>query len=146
MGAEYSVGAVIKYDGNHDYDANGSEAKSQFLLMKNRRGTWGFPQGHMEKGESEIQTLLREVSEETGITSLHVHSYIGKIRYFYFRGDGMKSEKEVIFYFATTRTKQIKLSIEHADFKWVSLPEALRMLNHAQLRSIISKGHRRGLY
>jgi bis(5'-nucleosidyl)-tetraphosphatase len=115
-------------------------------LLRNRRGFWGFPQGHKEKGESEIQTLIREVFEETGIKALDIHSYIGKINYSYFKGDGMKSEKEVTFYFATTPTREIKISEEHADFRWVSLNDALNMLDHAKLKLILSKGHRKGLY
>jgi len=137
---EQSIGAVIKYQPS-------LEAKSsEFLLLRNRRGFWGFPQGHKEKGESEIQTLIREVREETGIRDLDIHSYIGDIRYSYFKGDGMRSEKEVRFYFATTPTKQVKISMEHADFRWVTLLDALNMIDHAKLKLILTRGHRKGLY
>jgi bis(5'-nucleosidyl)-tetraphosphatase len=138
---EQSIGAVIKFQNSFE-DGQSSE----FLLLRNRRGFWGFPQGHKEKGESEIQTLIREVLEETGIKALDIHSYIGKINYSYFKGDGMKSEKEVTFYFATTSTREIKISEEHADFRWVTLSDALSMLDHVKLKFILSKGHRKGLY
>ena len=45
--------------------------------------------------------------------------------YSYFKADGMKSEKEVRFYFATTSTRQIKISNEHDGFKWVTFSDAL---------------------
>jgi bis(5'-nucleosidyl)-tetraphosphatase len=138
---EQSIGAVIKYRNSFE-DAESAE----FLLLRNRRGYWGFPQGHKERGESEIQTLIREVREETGIKALDIHSYIGKINYSYFRGDGMKSEKEVTFYFATTPTREVKISEEHADFRWATLADAINMLDHAKLKLILSKGHRKGLY
>lgn len=137
---EQSIGAVIKHSSPGDSHA------SEFLLLRNRRGFWGFPQGHKEKGESELQTLSREVFEETGISDLEVQSYIGDIRYSYFRGDGMKSEKEVRFYFAVTPTRQVKISNEHADFRWVSLADALNMIDHAKLKQILTRGHRKGLY
>ena len=73
MTLEQSIGAVIKYQtylGNTEF--------SEFLLLRNRRGFWGFPQGHKERGDTEIQTLIREVSEETGITYLDIQSYVGK--------------------------------------------------------------------
>jgi bis(5'-nucleosidyl)-tetraphosphatase len=117
-----------------------------FLLLRNRRGYWGFPQGHKEKGESEMQTLEREVNEETGIRSLDVLSFIGAIRYSYFRSDGMKNEKEVKFYFATTPVRNVVISEEHESYKWASFVEALNFLNHRQLRSIFMKGHNRGFY
>jgi len=138
---EQSIGAVIKYQ-----DSGENSESSEFLLLRNRRGFWGFPQGHKEKGESEIQTLVREVFEETGIKALEILSYIGKIHYSYFKGDGMKSEKEVRFYFATTPTREIKISEEHADFRWVTLIDALNMLDHAKLKMMLTKGHRKGLY
>jgi bis(5'-nucleosidyl)-tetraphosphatase len=138
---EQSIGAVIKYQTSPE-----NTQSSEFLLLRNRRGFWGFPQGHKEKGETEIQTLLREVFEETGISTLDIQSYVGKIRYSYFRTDGMKSEKEVRFYFATTSSKDIRLSAEHDGFVWATFLDALYTLDHRQLKSVLVKGHRRGLY
>jgi len=37
------------------------------LLVKHRGGHYGFPKGHMEKNETEIETAIREVKEETNI-------------------------------------------------------------------------------
>ncbi len=141
MTIELSVGAIIRYqtmDYNKDY--------AEFLLLRNKRGFWGFPQGHKERGENDIQTLQREVQEETGIVNLEIHQYIGKIQYKYFRADGLRSEKEVKFYFATTSTREVIISNEHEDFKWTNYLDALSLLDHRQLKSIILKGRRKGLY
>jgi 8-oxo-dGTP pyrophosphatase MutT (NUDIX family) len=135
---EQSVGAVIKL--------RSEERTAEFLLLRNRRGFWGFPQGHKEKGETEIQTLVREVKEETGISDLDIRAYIGKISYSYYRGDGLRSDKEVRFYYATTPTKDVKISEEHADFTWTTLKEAFSLLDHAKLRQILDRGHQKGLY
>ena len=35
-------------------------------------GHWDFPKGHIDEGESEIQTALRELEEETGIAHTNV--------------------------------------------------------------------------
>ena len=140
MALEQSIGAVIRYCTSVE------DAEAEFLLLKNRRGFWGFPQGHKEKGETEIQTLIREVFEETGIAHLYIQSYIGRIHYSYFRADGMKSEKEVRFYFATTTTRNVTISKEHDDYKWAKFSDALCILDHRQLKSILVRGHRKGLY
>lgn len=145
MTVERSIGAVIKYQSPSDEDTNHAES-AEFLLLRNRRGFWGFPQGHKEKGETEIETLKREVAEETGITNLDIQSYIGKIRYSYFRADGMKSNKEVTFYFAISFNSLIRISKEHEGFKWVTYSDALSLLNHRQLKSILIRGHIKGLY
>jgi 8-oxo-dGTP pyrophosphatase MutT (NUDIX family) len=143
---ERSIGAVIKYQSPSNEDDPYSNESAGFLLLRNRRGFWGFPQGHKEKGETEIETLKREVAEETGINNVDVQSYIGRIRYSYFRSDGMKSNKEVTFYFANSFSRLIKISKEHEGFKWVTYSDALSLLNHRQLISILIRGHRRGLY
>ena len=38
-----------------------------YLLIKSPNGDVGFPKGHMEDGESEIDTARRELKEETGV-------------------------------------------------------------------------------
>ncbi len=41
--------------------------KIMYLLLKQHQGHWGFPKGHIEKGERLIDTAVRELREETGI-------------------------------------------------------------------------------
>ena len=141
MNIEKSVGAVIKYQ------SPSSKLKDpEFLLLRNRRGYWGFPQGHKEEGETEMQTLFREVYEETGINSLNILSFIGRIRYSFFKGEGVKSRKEVSFYYATTNIRDITLSNEHDDFIWTTFSESFTFLNRKLLKSIMIEGHEKGFY
>jgi len=55
---EKSCGAVVftKIDGEIKY-----------LLVANPEGIYGFPKGHMEENESETETAIREVYEETNV-------------------------------------------------------------------------------
>ena len=44
------------------------DGETQLLLLKHRcGGHWSFPKGHMEAGETEMETALREIREETGL-------------------------------------------------------------------------------
>ena len=58
MNYEKSCGAVVftRIDNNIKY-----------LLIQNLEGIYGFPKGHVEDGESETQTAIREVFEEVGV-------------------------------------------------------------------------------
>ena len=59
MNYEKSCGAVV-YRKRH--------GNTEILLIKHvRSGCWSFPKGHMEPGETEIQTAIREIKEETNI-------------------------------------------------------------------------------
>ena len=39
----------------------------KILLVKQTTGDWGFPKGHIEANETEEETAIREVKEETGL-------------------------------------------------------------------------------
>ena len=69
---EKSCGALV-------YRKHGD--RTELLLIKHRfGGHWSFPKGHVELGENEFQTALREVKEETGSTATII-KYIGKSQY-----------------------------------------------------------------
>lgn len=58
MKYEKSCGAVVFTRINNNI---------KYLLIQNLEGIYGFPKGHVEEGESETQTAIREVYEEVGI-------------------------------------------------------------------------------
>lgn len=58
MKTEKSCGAVV---------FTRTDGEARYLLIRNMEGIYGFPKGHMEGDETEIETALREVKEETGI-------------------------------------------------------------------------------
>lgn len=41
--------------------------QKEYLVLLQNSGSWSFPKGHMEAGETEERTALRELSEETGL-------------------------------------------------------------------------------
>lgn len=59
MKREKSCGAVVVRE---------SSGKKEILLIRHNAGHWAFPKGHMEAGETEAQTAVREIREETGLT------------------------------------------------------------------------------
>ena len=52
--------------------------QNKLLLVQTNRGDYKFPGGGMEEGETEKETLLREIAEETGYTDIHVGIKIGE--------------------------------------------------------------------
>ena len=47
----------------------------KYLLVCERSGYWVFPKGHMEEGESEHHTAIREIKEETGLDVTFVDGF-----------------------------------------------------------------------
>ena len=58
MQIEKSCGAVVFTRVNGEI---------RYVLAQNLEGYYGFPKGHMEAGETETETALREIAEEVGL-------------------------------------------------------------------------------
>lgn len=43
------------------------DGELKFVIIRSPEGFYGFPKGHVEDGETEEQTALREIFEETGL-------------------------------------------------------------------------------
>jgi diadenosine hexaphosphate hydrolase (ATP-forming) len=41
----------------------------RILIIRHRDGSWVFPKGHIDEGENALQTAIREVEEEAGISA-----------------------------------------------------------------------------
>jgi len=97
----------------------------EFLVIK-RRGVWDLPKGKKNKKESIKQAALREVSEESGIRSLTVVSYLHTTYHTYML-KGRTALKKTKWYVMSTSSEE-KLIPEKREkitkIKWVSPEEA----------------------
>ncbi|HEV2389558.1 MAG TPA: bis(5'-nucleosyl)-tetraphosphatase [Nitrososphaerales archaeon] len=113
---------------------------AKFLLLRYPAGHWDLPKGNIEKGEEPIQTMVREVREETGIVDLRViQGYEKKIEYFY-RRDGKKVHKTVVFFLAETSVEKVTISFEHQDYGWFDYQEAIKTVTYPNARRLIREG------
>ncbi|WP_457555316.1 bis(5'-nucleosyl)-tetraphosphatase [Candidatus Pyrohabitans sp.] len=127
MKRERSAGAVI-------FRRNG---KVKYLLLKYGAGHWDFVKGHIEPGESEVETLLREAEEETGIGELEiVPGFRERIEYFYRLGKELV-HKEVVFYLAEAKSSEVRLSYEHVDYAWLPFEEAHARVTYANAKRVL---------
>jgi len=138
MPKERSAGAII-------FIKEGD--KILYLLLKYRaRGKvektyWGFPKGHIEKGETELETAKREAKEETGIEELEfIDGFKERERYF-FCYQNKTIFKEVIYFLAETKTKKIKISFEHLNYQWLPYKKALEVLSFENAKEILKKAN-----
>ena len=53
----------------------------QYLIIHSRNGDCGFPKGHMEPGETEHETAIRELKEETNMEVRIIDGFRRQIEY-----------------------------------------------------------------
>ena len=100
-------------------------------------GHWDFPKGHIDDGETEIQTALRELEEETGIIHANVIDGFRDTITYTFSGGKKQIGKEVVFFLATTKESKVTLSHEHIDYSWLDFDSAFSRLTYDNARQVL---------
>ncbi|NDC31971.1 MAG: NUDIX domain-containing protein [Bacteroidetes bacterium] len=115
----YSYGIIPIY--------KNSDGKSEYLVVRNHGGFWGFPKGKPENNEKPVQSAVREAYEETGIT-VSDSELKSSIEYSYIMTSGQK--KIVTLFPVYVESRNVKLqNKELQNFKWASLDEALELID-----------------
>jgi bis(5'-nucleosidyl)-tetraphosphatase len=112
-----------------------------FLLLQYDAGHWDFVKGNVELNESETDTVVRELGEETSIVDAHfIEGFREKISYFYKR-QGMSIYKEVVFFLMETNASKVTLSYEHVGYTWLGYQNALDKLTFKNAKDILEKAN-----
>lgn len=129
MNHEKSCGAIV-YRKRH--------GNTEILLIKHvRSGCWSFPKGHMEPGENEMQTAIREIKEETNIDVSIDDPSFRQVVVFNPRRD---INKEVVYFLARAVTFECERQEEEiADVRWVEIGQAGAVLNYDNDRLLVNR-------
>ena len=112
----------------------------RFLLIHDGHGNWGFPKGHVERGEQPADAARREIAEETGLEDLILHAPLGTLDW-YFRLRGRLIHKYCHFFLFEckhgTAVPQAEEGIQHCE--WLPAAEALRRVTHDNARELLER-------
>jgi 8-oxo-dGTP pyrophosphatase MutT (NUDIX family) len=128
---EKSCGAVVyrKVNGHIEYLLVKSTGPDSF---------WGFPKGHIEDGETEEETCIREVLEETGIQITLKENFRVTDEYCI----DEEIDKEVVYFLGEAENGQVKIQEEEIEcYKWGTFNEAVKLLTFDSVRNVLSKGN-----
>ena len=135
MPKEKSAGAIV---------FRVEKGEPMYLLLhypsaRAKKEYWDLPKGHMEKGEQEKDTVVREVGEETGLKDIELFDgFREEIRY-WFQLKGQKISKTVAFYLAQTRQKEVTISSEHFGFLWLGYEDAIEKLTYKNAKQVLKE-------
>lgn len=108
--------------------------EGKVLLIKQTKGHWGLPKGHVEENETEEETALREVKEETNYDV----EIIGDHRFVERYITDTKIDKEVVYFIAKKVGGEAeKQEAEVTDIKWCSFDEAIDTVTFDNLKELL---------
>ena len=110
--------------------------KNQVLLIHHNAGHWDFPKGHVEEGETEVQTAIREVKEETNI-DVEVNE---KYRYTVEYSPKEDVIKEVVYFLAKNISNNELPQLEEvSEVNWFKYEDAIKKITYDNAREILIK-------
>ncbi|MBJ8078140.1 NUDIX domain-containing protein [Bacillus cereus group sp. N12] len=129
MQREKSCGVIIYQD----------KPDTRYLIVKSKaNGHWGFPKGHIEENETEIDTARREVKEETGLDVLIHEDFKTSMEY----EISETTRKEVILFLGTPMSTSVTIQEgEIAMYKWATFTDTLNLFDHENQKQILKQAH-----
>lgn len=126
---EKSCGCIIfKYD----------DEKLLFLVIKQTLGHFSFPKGHVEESESEKDTALREVKEETGFDI----SFVGDFREVITYSPKPGVLKNVVFFLGNVIDGVMTPQKDEVSLiEWLSYEDALKVVTYDDDKNVLKKAY-----
>lgn len=128
MPKEKSCGALVCHrDGE----------KLKILILKHKLGGhWSFPKGHVENGETEQETALREVREETGLDIRLLSNYREVVSYSPKPG----VEKDVVYFLGYAEDGRTVMQEEEvSEIRWVNVSDAHEFLTYYNDKQLLRR-------
>lgn len=134
MNYEYSCGAVV-------FQRIGGEPHYVLVRAKDQPvGCHGFPKGHMEAGETEEQTALREIFEEVGLRVRLLPGFRAVTEYAL--PCPPDTRKRVVFFLAEYEDQEpVVQETELAAVTIAPWPQALELTEHEDSKRILAEAH-----
>jgi 8-oxo-dGTP pyrophosphatase MutT (NUDIX family) len=118
------------------------ESAPRFLLIRDGYGHWGFPKGHLERGERADTAALREVMEETGLRQVSVLGSIAAIEWrFRFRGRLIQKHCEFFLMESPFGDTKPQKAEGITDCRWATIAEAHDLLDYENARGVLRQAN-----
>jgi 8-oxo-dGTP pyrophosphatase MutT (NUDIX family) len=114
------------------------DGEVRFLLILDPYGNWGLPKGHLEGDEAPEEAALREVEEETSLTTLRIHGPMDEIDWF-FRDGRRLVHKFCTFYLmeSTNGTATPRREEGISECVWLPYDEAVARIGYDNTRDVL---------
>ena len=127
MKVEKSCGAIVIREKNDLIET---------LIIRMLGGHWSYPKGHVEENETEIETAIREIKEETNLDVI-IDTRFREITTYSPKPEVLK---DVIYFIGIAKNDNFVIQeTELLDAKWVTLDEAFEYITFEEDKKILKK-------
>ncbi len=127
---ERSCGAVV-------YTGDGENRR--YLVIRMNLGHCGLPKGHIEKYETEEETAIREVREETGVEITLIEGFRRSVEY----SLSARTRKESVYFLGRFDGDNVKIQeAEVSSYRLCPYEEARRLITYENDRVILDEAEK----
>ena len=108
------------------------------VSQKGKVKTWSLPKGHVEEGETELETAKREIYEESGAKDLEFIKPLGTYER-YSMDDETELKVRTFFFFKTHKQVLNPIDKENPEAIWVSKDKVSEILTHPKDKEFFLK-------
>ena len=114
----------------------------RYLLIRDSYRNWGFPKGHLERGETAERAAEREVREETGLRDVTVRAVLDTIDWT-FRTRGHTIHKTCHFFLMEASDRRTRPQRDEGitACRWVTFEDAERLVAYENARTVLRSAH-----
>ena len=113
----------------------------RYLIIQMLGGHHGFPKGHMESGETELETAIREIREEVGLTPRILDGF--RETEAYLLPGKHNTGKQVVYFLAEFEDQPIRIQKEELrSAKLLRFHDALQVLEFEEAKRILTEANR----
>ncbi len=109
----------------------------KYVIIKSINGFYGFPKGHIENNETEIETALREVFEEVGLKPALIDGFREEVEYYI---PSIDVQKQVVYFLGEYKNQDIVFQKEELlSAELMTFNNALKCFFHQNNKDLLLK-------
>lgn len=115
------------------------ENQIKYVIIKSINGIYGFPKGHVEANETEIETALREVLEEVSLKPSIINGFRETVEYYI---PSIDANKQVVYFVGEYADQSIAYQKEELlSAELMTFEEAIKCFTHKNNIELIKKAN-----
>ena len=113
----------------------------KYVIVCSKEGIFGFPKGHMEGTETETETALREIFEETGLSVRLIDGFRAEDTHTFIRNNDTRLKHIVYFLGEYSKQSPTAQETELSSIQLMDYETAMAAFQFASSKRLLTEAH-----